>query len=320
MKLKVAIYSANRSDVSWSSESLAKKLLLVRSIIDEHFGNSEFNELFTQNNQLVSGVFVLPEYFFNKTGVYGQPIPLSYEEKKEIQSFFTQIHIPGLLLIPGSFSSMNTLVPEKKEKFIIEWEQFKKEGLSGYKEQVHKKLLSEISFNIESMQKGSDLFYAKNSAYCFFSSHSTYKKVSKREALTDEYENTSFISGIQNPTFRYLGAVFGVSICRDAAEGYLDNYHQSVDIEVILSDFVTWDMIKSQITTPRTIIHASTRAEYSGVLNKEGQLVSCYQEKVVHEFPVRLYSIDIPELLKSDCLGSGVPALDKSEYSLKLFT
>lgn len=268
MDLKIVVCTIN--DDNFISLSLSEKLEIINNLINSQFNNNTFHDQHELSKQDISGIFVLPEYFFNQKRSYGAPIPLNLDEKTLIKNNFLKMsHIPGLLLIPGSFSYIRELTPSKKEHIFNKYNIFKTKELGLYESKTQQKLSKNICFELEIIDEVSN--YVKNSAFCFFNEE--YMKSNKRESITDSIDGVVFIPGMVSPVIHYKDVVIGLSICRDTVEKYLDNYSQHVDLEIILSDWITWDQIKQGMNYERPVIHASTKKEYTGIMDSQKNII-----------------------------------------------
>jgi predicted amidohydrolase len=297
-KIKVVIWSIDPRNIAWEKLSLEEKLNKIAELIEEKFNTADYLYHYEQNNHQLSGIFLLPEYAFS-TFSNMDSHQLDQASKEKITTFFKKLSsIPGLLIIPGTVPYVSPLDETKLKKLNEQWASFKEEGVQNYGE-IKASLLEETTPLFNKLIKEKPSHYSRNAAYCFFRDESRTEKykINKRESLTDDfYQSVAFIPGLSDPTFDCMGFKVGVSICRDMLVGYLSHYKEKVDIEIVLSDFISMKTIANQLSYPHVIIHAATNPEHSGTLNTDKTRLDPDNVEIYEGHELHTYTVSLPTL------------------------
>lgn len=305
----IGIWSVSVYSEEWAHLTMQGKLERCHEAITDLLAQRAVLEIEVGDD--LSAIFVAPEYAFSQPLDDTAELQIRPEDLVLFKQHFSTHYIhEGVLVFPGTVAASKELTPERWERYrsryVPHLAQLRDSGSDLYN-QYAPRLIADQKAELKAMMRkfgaiqkrqGSlqDVSVASNTAYGYFDGAKVVA-YRKRTAVTDwTDDNMVFLPGIEPRWVELAGSTFGLEICRDSAQGYLDGYRGGkFDVQMVLSATVSRQEIRRRFR--KCLIHACSRAEESGIMpkGKGWQKVPKTEDRCrMHSgFPMHLYKITL---------------------------
>lgn len=305
----VGIWSVATESKQWATQPIDLRIRKLLNAIRQFETSATFRAVNTNlanAGQAVTGIFLAPEYLFMEQFEVDGSTPDdgkqtdSYHLGQVLKEVASASRGKRILIIPGTIASQQTLTAEVKRKHVNELQAHlralgRNTMFTMYTQENIQNQKNAVGASLEKLRaaptNGSKRA-ARNTAYGYLGDNQVLEYHKRTEIGEVANDKTIFVNGTQPGLLTLDGKRFGLEVCRDSSQGYLQGLRDTrgLDVQIVLSTD-DHNQVKSKYS--QFLFMASCATNDSGVYTGPNARVGAAATVRVNGFNLLLHTINV---------------------------